>query len=207
MEKIKITKILSTILVVMLLFNVFLPCFNFAAYKQDGQDKYNVLRVSNITKSTSGNYVFYVEYAAIADTYIGSFDMSLKYDTSKFGTARKDTGAANTSVARITETNSDCFTFQTKTVSDGSIRMLGTTTDWWCAKDDGDSSASFGSELSIFKVYFYLLDSSQWKLDGSKEITSDMISLKPTASSQTGYKQRIAQDVDGTTPTYITNTK
>ena len=207
MEKIKITKILSTILVVMLLFNVFLPCFNFAAYKQDGQDKYNVLRVSNITKSTSGNYVFYVEYAAIADTYIGSFDMSLRYDTSKFGTARKDTGAANTSVARITETNSDCFTFQTKTVSDGSIRMLGTTTDWWCAKDDGDSSASFGSELSIFKVYFYLLDSSQWKLDGSKEITSDMISLKPTASSQTGYKQRIAQDVDGTTPTYITNTK
>ena len=207
MEKIKITKILSTILVVMLLFNVFLPCFNFAAYKQDGQDKYNVLRVSNITKSTSGNYVFYVEYAAIADTYIGSFDMSLSYDTSKFGTARKDTGAANTSVARITETNSDCFTFQTKTVSDGSIRMLGTTTDWWCAKDDGDSSASFGSELSIFKVYFYLLDSSQWKLDGSKEITSDMISLKPTASSQTGYKQRIAQDVDGTTPTYITNTK
>ena len=207
MEKIKITKILSTILVVMLLFNVFLPCFNFAAYKQDGQDKYNVLRVSNITKSRSGNYVFYVEYAAIADTYIGSFDMSLSYDTSKFGTARKDTGAANTSVARITETNSDCFTFQTKTVSDGSIRMLGTTTDWWCAKDDGDSSASFGSELSIFKVYFYLLDSSQWKLDGSKEITSDMISLKPTASSQTGYKQRIAQDVDGTTPTYITNTK
>ena len=69
MEKIKITKILSTILVVMLLFNVFLPCFNFAAYKQDGQDKYNVLRVSNITKSTSGNYVFYVEYAAIAERY------------------------------------------------------------------------------------------------------------------------------------------
>ena len=207
MEKIKITKILSTILVVMLLFNVFLPCFNFAAYKQDGQDKYNVLRVSNITKSSSGNYVFYVEYAAIADTYIGSFDMSLSYDTSKFGTARKDTGAANTSVARVTDTNSDCFTFQTKTVNSGSIRMLGTTTDWWCATDDGDTSASFGSELSIFKVYFYLLDPSQWKLDGSKEITSDMISLKPTASSQTGYKQRIAQDVDGTSPTYITDVK
>ena len=34
-----------------------------------------------------------------------------------------------------------------------------------------------------------------------------MISLKPTASSQTGYKQRIAQDIDGTSPTYITNTK
>ena len=207
LEKTKITKILSTILIVILLFNVFSPCLSFAAYKQDGQDKYNILRVSNITKSSSGNYVFYVEYAAIADTYIGSFDMSLSYDTSKFATARKDTGAANTSVARVTNTNSDCFTFQTKTVSNGSIRMLGTTTDWWCATDDGDSSTSFGSELSIFKVYFYLLDPSQWKLDGSKEITSDMISLKPTASSQTGYKQRIAQDVDGTSPTYITDVK
>ena len=200
-------KMLSVILIVLLLFNVFSPCLSFAAYQQDGQDKYNVLRVSNITKSSSGNYVFYVEYAAIADTYIGSFDMSLSYDTSKFATARKDTGAANTSVARVTETNSDCFTFQTKTVSNGSIRMLGTTTDWWCAADDGESSASFGSELRIFRVYFYLVDPSQWKLDGSKEITSDMISLKPTASSQTGYKQRIAQDIDGTSPTYITNTK
>ena len=85
--------------------------------------------------------------------------------------------------------------------------MLGTTKVWWCATDDGDSSASFGTELSIFKVYFYLLDPSQWKLDGSKEITSDMISLKPTASSQTGYKQRIAQNVDGTSPTYITDVK
>jgi hypothetical protein len=207
LEKTKITKILSTILIVILLINVFSPCLSFAAYKQDGQDKYNVLRVSDITKSSSGNYVFYVEYAAIADTYIGSFDISLSYDTSKFATARKDTGAANTSVARVTYTNSDCFTFQTKTVSNGGIRMLGTTTDWWCATDDGDSSASFGKELSIFKVYFYLLDPSQWKLDGSKEITSDMISLKPTASSQTGYKQRIAQDIDGTSPTYITNTK
>ena len=207
LEKTKITKILSTILIVILLINVFSPCLSFAAYKQDGQDKYNVLRVSDITKSSSGNYVFYVEYAAIADTYIGSFDISLSYDTSKFATARKDTGAANTSVARVTYTNSDCFTFQTKNVSNGSIRMLGTTTDWWCATDDGDSSASFGSELSIFKVYFYLLDPSQWKLDGSKEITSDMISLKSTASSQTGYKQRIAQDVDGTSPTYITDTK
>ncbi len=207
LEKTKITKILSTILIVILLFNVFSPCLSFAAYKQDGQDKYNVLRVSDITKSSSGNYVFYVEYAAIADTYIGSFDISLSYDTSKFATARKDTGAANTSVARVTYTNSDCFTFQTKTVSNGGIRMLGTTTDWWCATDDGDSSASFGKELSIFKVYFYLLDPSQWKLDGSKEITSDMISLKPTASSQTGYKQRIAQDVDGTSPTYITDVK
>ena len=207
LEKTKITKILSTILIVILLINVFLPCLSFAAYKQDGQDKYNVLRVSDITKSSSGNYVFYVEYAAIADTYIGSFDISLSYDTSKFATARKDTGAANTSVARVTYTNSDCFTFQTKTVSNGGIRMLGTTTDWWRATDDGDSSASFGSELSIFKVYFYILDPSQWKLDGSKEITSDMISLKPTASSQTGYKQRIAQDIDGTSPTYITNTK
>ena len=206
-KKIKMKKMLSVILIVLLLFNVFSPCLSFAAYQQDGQDKYNVLRVSNITKSSSGNYVFYVEYAAIADTYIGSFDMSLSYDTSKFATARKDTGAANTSVARVTETNSDCFTFQTKTVSDGSIRMLGTTTDWWCAADDGESSASFGSELSIFRVYFYLVDPSQWKLDGSKEITSDMISLKPTASSQTGYKQRIAQDIDGTSPTYITNTK
>ena len=207
LEKTKITKILSTILIVILLINVFSPCLSFAAYKQDGQDKYNVLRVSDITKSSSGNYVFYVEYAAIADTYIGSFDISLSYDTSKFATARKDTGAANTSVARVTYTNSDCFTFQTKTVSNGGIRMLGTTTDWWRATDDGDSSASFGSELSIFKVYFYILDPSQWKLDGSKEITSDMISLKPTASSQTGYKQRIAQDIDGTSPTYITNTK
>ena len=207
LEKTKITKILSTILIVILLINVFSPCLSFAAYKQDGQDKYNVLRVSDITKSSSGNYVFYVEYAAIADTYIGSFDISLSYDTSKFATAKKDTGAANTSVARVTYTNSDCFTFQTKTVSNGGIRMLGTTTDWWRATDDGDSSASFGSELSIFKVYFYILDPSQWKLDGSKEITSDMISLKPTASSQTGYKQRIAQDVDGTSPTYITNTK
>jgi len=207
LEKTKITKILSTILIVILLINVFSPCLSFAAYKQDGQDKYNVLRVSDITKSSSGNYVFYVEYAAIADTYIGSFDISLSYDTSKFATARKDTGAANTSVARVTYTNSDCFTFQTKTVSNGGIRMLGTTTDWWCATDDGDSSASFGKELSIFKVYFYLLDPSQWKLDGSKEITSDMISLKPTASSQTGYKQRIAQDVDGTSPTYITDVK
>ena len=206
-KKIKMKKMLSVILIVLLLFNVFSPCLSFAAYQQDGQDKYNVLRVSNITKSSSGNYVFYVEYAAIADTYIGSFDMSLSYDTSKFATARKDTGAANTSVVRVTETNSDCFTFQTKTVSDGSIRMLGTTTDWWCAADDGESSASFGSELSIFRVYFYLVDPSQWKLDGSKEITSDMISLKPTASSQTGYKQRIAQDIDGTSPTYITNTK
>ena len=206
-KKIKMKKMLSVILIVLLLFNVFSPCLSFAAYQQDGQDKYNVLRVSNITKSSSGNYVFYVEYAAIADTYIGSFDMSLSYDTSKFATARKDTGAANTSVARVTETNSDCFTFQTKTVSDGSIRMLGTTTDWWCAADDGESSASFGSELRIFRVYFYLVDPSQWKLDGSKEITSDMISLKPTASSQTGYKQRIAQDIDGTSPTYITNTK
>ena len=207
LEKTKITKILSTILIVILLINVFSPCLSFAAYKQDGQDKYNVLRVSDITKSSSGNYVFYVEYAAIADTYIGSFDISLSYDTSKFATARKDTGAANTSVARVTYTNSDCFTFQTKTVSNGGIRMLGTTTDWWCATDDGDSSTSFGSELSIFKVYFYILDPSQWKLDGSKEITSDMISLKPTASSQTGYKQRIAQDVDGTSPTYITDVK
>ena len=207
LEKTKITKILSTILIVILLINVFSPCLSFAAYKQDGQDKYNVLRVSDITKSSSGNYVFYVEYAAIADTYIGSFDISLSYDTSKFATARKDTGAANTSVARVTYTNSDCFTFQTKTVSNGGIRMLGTTTDWWCATDDGDSSASFGKELSIFKVYFYLLDPSQWKLDGSKEITSDMISLKPTASSKTGYKQRIAQDVDGTSPTYITDVK
>ena len=207
LEKTKITKILSTILIVILLINVFSPCLSFAAYKQDGQDKYNVLRVSDITKSSSGNYVFYVEYAAIADTYIGSFDISLSYDTSKFATARKDTGAANASVARVTYTNSDCFTFQTKTVSNGGIRMLGTTTDWWCATDDGDSSASFGKELSIFKVYFYLLDPSQWKLDGSKEITSDMISLKPTASSQTGYKQRIAQDVDGTSPTYITDVK
>ena len=207
LEKTKITKILSTILIVILLINVFSPCLSFAAYKQDGQDKYNVLRVSDITKSSSENYVFYVEYAAIADTYIGSFDISLSYDTSKFATARKDTGAANTSVARVTYTNSDCFTFQTKTVSNGGIRMLGTTTDWWCATDDGDSSASFGKELSIFKVYFYLLDPSQWKLDGSKEITSDMISLKPTASSQTGYKQRIAQDVDGTSPTYITDVK
>ena len=207
LEKTKITKILSTILIVILLINVFSPYLSFAAYKQDGQDKYNVLRVSDITKSSSGNYVFYVEYAAIADTYIGSFDISLSYDTSKFATARKDTGAANTSVARVTYTNSDCFTFQTKTVSNGGIRMLGTTTDWWRATDDGDSSASFGSELSIFKVYFYILDPSQWKLDGSKEITSDMISLKPTASSQTGYKQRIAQDIDGTSPTYITNTK
>ena len=207
LEKTKITKILSTILIVILLINVFSPCLSFAAYKQDGQDKYNVLRVSDITKSSSGNYVFYVEYAAIADTYIGSFDISLSYDTSKFATAKKDTGAANTSVARVTYTNSDCFTFQTKTVSNGGIRMLGTTTDWWRATDDGDSSASFGSELSIFKVYFYILDPSQWKLDGSKEITSDMISLKPTASSQTGYKQRIAQDIDGTSPTYITNTK
>ena len=206
-KKNKMKKMLSVILIVLLLFNVFSPCLSFAAYQQDGQDKYNVLRVSNITKSSSGNYVFYVEYAAIADTYIGSFDMSLSYDTSKFATARKDTGAANTSVARVTETNSDCFTFQTKTVSDGSIRMLGTTTDWWCAADDGESSASFGSELRIFRVYFYLVDPSQWKLDGSKEITSDMISLKPTASSQTGYKQRIAQDIDGTSPTYITNTK
>ena len=207
LEKTKITKILSTILIVILLINVFSPCLSFAAYKQDGQDKYNVLRVSDITKSSSGNYVFYVEYAAIADTYIGSFDISLSYDTSKFATARKDTGAANTSVARVTYTNSDCFTFQTKTVSNGDIRMLGTTTEWYCATDDGDSSTSFGSELSIFKVYFYLLDPSQWKLDGSKEITSDMISLKPTASSQTGYKQRIAQDVDGTSPTYITDVK
>ena len=206
-KKNKMKKMLSVILIVLLLFNVFSPCLSFAAYQQDGQDKYNVLRVSNITKSSSGNYVFYVEYAAIADTYIGSFDMSLSYDTSKFATARKDTGAANTSVARVTETNSDCFTFQTKTVSDGSIRMLGTTTDWWCAADDGESSVSFGSELRIFRVYFYLVDPSQWKLDGSKEITSDMISLKPTASSQTGYKQRIAQDIDGTSPTYITNTK
>ena len=206
-KKNKMKKMLSVILIVLLLFNVFSPCLSFAAYQQDGQDKYNVLRVSNITKSSSGNYVFYVEYAAIADTYIGSFDMSLSYDTSKFATARKDTGAANTSVARVTETNSDCFTFQTKTVSNGSIRMLGTTTDWWCAADDGESSASFGSELRIFRVYFYLVDPSQWKLDGSKEITSDMISLKPTASSQTGYKQRIAQDIDGTSPTYITNTK
>ena len=206
-KKNKMKKMLSVILIVLLLFNVFSPCLSFAAYQQDGQDKYNVLRVSNITKSSSGNYVFYVEYAAIADTYIGSFDMSLSYDTSKFATARKDTGAANTSVARVTETNSDCFTFQTKTVSNGSIRMLGTTTDWWCAADDGESSVSFGSELSIFRVYFYLVDPSQWKLDGSKEITSDMISLKPTASSQTGYKQRIAQDIDGTSPTYITNTK
>ena len=207
LEKTKITKILSTILIVILLINVFSPCLSFAAYKQDGQDKYNVLRVSDITKSSSGNYVFYVEYAAIADTYIGSFDISLSYDTSKFATARKDTGAANTSVARVTDTNSDCFTFQTKTVSNGSIRMLGTTKDWWRATDDGDSSTSFGSELSIFKVYFYILDPSQWKLDGSKEITSDMISLKSTASSQTGYKQRIAQDVDGTSPTYITDVK
>ena len=206
-KKNKMKKMLSVILIVLLLFNVFSPCLSFAAYQQDGQDKYNVLRVSNITKSSSGNYVFYVEYAAIADTYIGSFDISLSYDKSKFATARKDTGAANTSVARVTETNSDCFTFQTKTVSDGSIRMLGTTTDWWCAADDGESSASFGSELRIFRVYFYLVDPSQWKLDGSKEITSDMISLKPTASSQTGYKQRIAQDIDGTSPTYITNTK
>ena len=207
LEKTKITKILSTILIVILLINVFSPCLSFAAYKQDGQDKYNVLRVSDITKSSSGNYVFYVEYAAIADTYIGSFDISLSYDTSKFATARKDTGAANTSVARVTYTNSDCFTFQTKTVSNGGIRMLGTTTDWWRATDDGESSASFGSELRIFRVYFYLVDPSQWKLDGSKEITSDMISLKPTASLQTGYKQRIAQDIDGTSPTYITNTK
>ena len=206
-KKNKMKKMLSVILIVLLLFNVFSPCLSFAAYQQDGQDKYNVLRVSNITKSSSGNYVFYVEYAAIADTYIGSFDMSLSYDTSKFATARKDTGAANTSVARVTETNSDCFTFQTKTVSNGSIRMLGTTTDWWCAADDGESSASFGSELRIFRVYFYLVDPSQWKLDGSKEITSDMISLKPTPSSQTGYKQRIAQDIDGASPTYITNTK
>ena len=206
-KKNKMKKMLSVILIVLLLFNVFSPCLSFAAYQQDGQDKYNVLRVSNITKSSSGNYVFYVEYAAIADTYIGSFDISLSYDKSKFATARKDTGAANTSVARVTETNSDCFTFQTKTVSNGSIRMLGTTTDWWCAADDGESSASFGSELRIFRVYFYLVDPSQWKLDGSKEITSDMISLKPTASSQTGYKQRIAQDIDGTSPTYITNTK
>ena len=206
-KKNKMKKMLSVILIVLLLFNVFSPCLSFAAYQQDGQDKYNVLRVSNITKSSSGNYVFYVEYAAIADTYIGSFDISLSYDKSKFATARKDTGAANTSVARVTETNSDCFTFQTKTVSNGSIRMLGTTTDWWCAADDGESSASFGSELRIFRVYFYLVDPSQWKLDGSKEITSDMISLKPTPSSQTGYKQRIAQDIDGTSPTYITNTK
>ena len=207
LEKTKITKILSTILIVILLFNVFSPCLSFAAYKQDGQDKYNVLRVSNITKSSSGNYVFYVEYAAIADTYIGSFDMSLSYDTSKFATARKDTGAANTVVARVTDTNSDYFTFQTKTASNGSIRMIGTTKYWVNATDYGDSSTSFGSELSIFKVYFYLLDPSQWKLDGSKEITSDMISLKSTASSQTGYKQRIAQDEDGTSPTYITDTK
>ena len=207
LEKTKITKILSTILIVILLFNVFSPCLSFAAYKQDGQDKYNVLRVSNITKSSSGNYVFYVEYAAIADTYIGSFDMSLSYDTSKFATARKDTGAANTVVARVTDTNSDYFTFQTKTASNGSIRMIGTTKYWVNATDYGDSSTSFGSELSIFKVYFYLLDPSQWRLDGSKEITSDMISLKSTASSQTGYKQRIAQDEDGTSPTYITDTK
>ena len=202
LEKTKITKILSTILIVILLFNVFSPCLSFAAYKQDGQDKYNVLRVSNITKSSSGNYVFYVEYAAIADTYIGSFDMSLSYDTSKFATARKDTGVANTVVARVTDTNSDYFTFQTKTASNGSIRMIGTTKYWVNATDYGDSSTSFGSELSIFKVYFYLLDPSQWKLDGSKEITSDMISLKSTASSQTGYKQRIAQDEDGTSPIY-----
>ena len=207
LEKTKITKILSTILIIILLFNVFSPCLSFAAYNQDGQDKYNVLRVSNITKSSSGNYVFYVEYAAIADTYIGSFDISLSYDTSKFATARKDTGAANTSVKNVAYTNSVCFSFQTKTVNSGSIRMLGTTTDWWCATDDGNESASFGSELSIFKVYFYLLDPSQWKLDGSKEITSDMISVKSTPSLQTGYKQRIAQDVDGTSPTYITDTK
>ena len=144
-KKNKMKKMLSVILIVLLLFNVFSPCLSFAAYQQDGQDKYNVLRVSNITKSSSGNYVFYVEYAAIADTYIGSFDISLSYDTSKFATARKDTGAANTSVARVTYTNSDCFTFQTKTVSNGGIRMLGTTTDWWRATDDGDSSAAYST--------------------------------------------------------------
>ena len=35
LEKTKITKILSTILIVILLINVFSPCLSFAAYKMD----------------------------------------------------------------------------------------------------------------------------------------------------------------------------
>ena len=54
-KKNKMKKMLSVILIVLLLFNVFSPCLSFAAYQQDGQDKYNVLRVSNITKSSSSS--------------------------------------------------------------------------------------------------------------------------------------------------------
>ena len=204
-ENTKLKRIISILLIFTMILNMFWPYAPKAAYEQDGQPKYNVLRISDITQSSSGNYVFYVEYAAIADTYVGSFDISLSYDSSLFGTARKDTGAANTSAARVTETNSDYFTFQTKTASGGQIRMTGTTTDWWCPEEDGDESDSFGSEISIFKVHFYLLDPTQWKLDGSKEITTDMISWSPTGSLQTGYKQRIADDIDGTNPVYITD--
>ena len=60
-ENTKFKKIISVLLIFALILNMFLPYTAKAAYKQDGQDKYNVLRISDITKSSSGNYTFYVE--------------------------------------------------------------------------------------------------------------------------------------------------
>ena len=204
-KKIKMRKIISLLTLIVMIFNMVVPNTALAVYTENGQAKYNVLRISDITKKSSGNYVFYVEYGIIGDAYAGSFDISLKYDTTLFGTARKDTGAANTSVARITETNSDLFTFQVKEIPSGAgtIRMMGTTTDWWNPVNDGDESDDYGNEISVFKVYFYLKDPTAWKLDGSKEITSDMISWLPTNSLKTGYKQRVADDENGTNPKYL----
>jgi len=204
-KKIKKRKIISLLTLIVMIFNMVVPNTALAVYTENGQAKYNVLRISDITKKSSGNYVFYVEYGIIGDAYAGSFDISLKYDTTLFGTARKDTGAANTSIARITETNSDLFTFQVKEIPSGAgtIRMMGTTTDWWNPVNDGDESDDYGNEISVFKVYFYLKDPTAWKLDGSKEITSDMISWLPTNSLKTGYKQRVADDENGTNPKYL----
>ena len=206
-EKIKVRKILALILVIMTIFNLFSP-YAILGYWQDenGQDKYSLLNVSKITKASGGNYMFSVEYAVIDDVYAGSFDISLKYNTDLFAPANKSTGASSTKIAQTSTRNSDYFTFQTSTFSNGTIRMVGTTTDWYnAAEGEGVDDTTYGTKISIFQVYFYIKDPSMWKLDGSQEITTDMISWAPTASSQTGYKQRIADDYDGNNPKWITD--
>ena len=205
MYKITIQKVVALLLLITLIFSLFSPYASFGYYQdENGQDKYNLLRVSEITKGSSGNYMFYVEYLMINDVYAGSFDISLSYDTDLFASANKNTGAASTKAAQIMDKSGN-FTFQIATFSNGSINMTGTTTDWWNpAEDDGEGYDDiYGDTISVFKLYFYLKDPSKWKKDGTPEITTDMISWKPLASLRTGYKQRIADDYDGTKPRYI----
>ena len=181
-------KQIALLTVIILLLNIICPyisIFNSSVYAATGILEENPLIINNLGITQKGtNRMLTVEIALVSEAIINGFDLQIKVDPSKITPCNRNTGAANTSIAMITQISDyyiGTLQLRTYTASTNTFHFLATepaggtdiAENGYIPGETGDpaideNGAGYPVYYPVIKLYFKIMDDS---------ITEDNLSL------------------------------